>query len=502
MGTVASTLFPTQETLGMNPERVPTPEEQKAFELAIAQERPGPVLWNMFNAIAFLILVTLVLAGTGTGYQLFNNIEEVKANWDVNRCLPSIMPFASVYGANTVDNFQYCMKNIFTKHAQEVTGPFTSVLTIFSEMIGKIFAVANSIRETIATMGGGLMVIFQDFTDRIMNFFFQIRLSAIRIKNMITRMQALLFSVMFMGMSGIKGAVNFSNTSIFKFLAMFCFVPETLVRVEQKGTIPIADVRIGDVLLPIRTRVTATFQFGTPGQPMVNLRGVQVSAHHYVFYDGAWIQSMNHPDAIPIGGAHTSLICLNTEDHQIPIRFLVFRDYDETAEAGHRMMQAVEQRINATRTTGPLPNFEYSPTMNPTMQIRMADKTLKEVQEILVGDVLTTGKVAGILQKEVYEICPYAGGFLGSATLIWNGSKGQWIRIGTIVPPLRLETPQIYRGLVVLPFSQIELHTGERIRDYVEIASPDIEEFYQEELSPLGQGDGGHTKSTTKLTCP
>jgi hypothetical protein len=495
MGTVISTLFPTQETLGTSPERVPTPEEQKAFELAISQQRPGPVLWNMFNAMAFLILVTLVLAGMGTGYQLINDIEEVKANWDVNRCLPSIMPFASVYGADTVDNFQYCMKNIFTKHAQEVTGPFTSVLTIFSEMIGKIFAVANSIRETIATMGGGLMVIFQDFTDRIMNFFFKIRLSAIRIKNMIMRMQALLFSVMFMGMSGIKGAVNFSNTSIFKFLAMFCFVPETLVQVEQKGTIPIADVRIGDVLLPTKSRVTATFQFATPGQPMVNLRSVEVSAHHYVRHRGDWIQSGDHPEAIPIGGARQSLICLNTEDHQIPIGSLVFRDYDETAEAGVRMMQAVEQRINASRA--PLRSFEYSPTMNPTMRIRMADQTLKEVQEIMVGDVLSAGgRVIGTLQKEVYEICPYADGFLGSATLMW--SKDQWVRIGTIRAPIRLETPEIYRGLVVLPSSQIELHTGERIRDYVEIASPDIEEFYQEELSPLGQGDGGHTKSKTE----
>ena len=120
-----------------------------------------------------------------------------------------------------------------------------------------------------------------------------------------------------------------------------------------------------------------------------------------------------------------------------------------------------------------------------------------EVQEVVVGDELSAGgRVIGTLQKEVYEICPYADGSLGSATLIW--SKDQWVRIGTVVPPTRLETPQIYRGLVVLPFSQIELHTGERIRDYIEIASPDIEEFYQEELSPLGQGDGGHTKSTTK----
>jgi len=495
MGTAVSTLFPTRETIGINEGRTPTAEEQRAFELAISQERPGPVLWNIFNALAFLILVTLVLAGAGVTYHQVNNIEIIKANWKDNRCQPHIMPFAGFFGHDTVDNFQYCMSGIFTTHAQEITSPFTSVLTIFSEIIGKIFAVANSVRENIATMGGGIGVIFQDFTDRIMNFFFQLRLSAIRIKNLIGRMHAILFSVLFMGMSGIKAGINLSNTPLFQFLASFCFVPETEVYVVNRGKIPIADLRIGDVLsfADVHSRVTAKFHFGTPGQPMVSLRGVHVSAQHYVLYEGEWIQSSEHPEAIPIGGARQSLICLNTANHQIPIRDLIFRDYDETAAAGYKMMQAVDQRVNAIPLS-PLVNFEYSPTMNPTMRIRMADGDLKEARHIAMNDRLSTGgRISGILHKEVYEVCRYADGFLGSATLIWD--KDRWIRIGTREPVIRLSDASVYIGFVVLPYSQIELHTGDRIRDYIEIASPDMEEFYQEELRPLGQGDGGYTKS-------
>ena len=498
MGALISAFFPTEETLGTLAGRTPTPDEQQAFERAIAQERPGPVLWNFFNAVAFLILITLVLTGMGAGYHQSNNIQEVKANWSEYRCQPYIMPFASLFGHDPADNFQYCMHNIFNTHAQEITGPFTSVLTVFSEIIGKIFVVANSIRESIATMGGGLMVIFQDFTDRFMNFFFQVRLSAMRIKNLIGRMEAILFSIMFMGLSGIQGGVNLSNTALFKFIAMFCFVPDTLVHVEAKGHIPIADVQIGDILLPTRSRITGKFHFATPGQPMVRLRNVQVSANHYVLHEGEWIQSTDHPEAIPIGGAHRSLICLDTDNHLIPIRDLIFRDYDETAEAGYAMMQAVTSRLNARASMKPA--FEYSPTMNPTMRIRMADGQLKEAQHIAIHDRLSTGgQVVGIVHKEVYDVCPYADGYLGSATLIWD--KEEWIRIGTRIPPIRLQTSQIYRGFVVLPFSQIELHTGDRIRDYVEIATPDMEEFYQEELRPLGQGDGGHTKSATEIAC-
>ena len=477
---IVNGLFPTIETLG-DRGTAATPEEIKAFASAVTRIQQGPVLWNMFNALAFLILVSIVFVVITLGQQQAQHVTDIKMNWKENRCKPWVMPIAGFYGHDTVDNFQFCMRGIFTGYAQEITSPFTSVLSIFSEVIGRIFGVVNSIYENIATMGGGIQVIFQDFTDRIMNFFFQLRLSAIRIKNLIGRMHALLFSVMFMGMSGMTGAINFSNTTIFKFLATFCFVPETRIEVLDKGTIAIADVQIGDTLLPTRSRVTAKFHFATPGQPMVDVQGVQVSAHHYILHEGEWIQSMEHPKAIPIGGTRGSLICLNTEDHQIPIRGLVFRDYDEGMEAGCAMMQAVETRINGLPLmySMPLPSFEYSPTMDPSMQIRMADGSLKRAIQIVTNDRLSGGgQVIGILQKEVYEICAFADSFIGAATLVWR--KDRWIRIGTVEPVLR--SPRIYIGFVVLPHSQIELHTGDRIRDYVEIASPDIEEFYQEEI--------------------
>jgi len=476
---IVNGLFPTIETLGDRGKQA-TPEEIAAFASAVTRIHQGPVLWNMFNALAFLILISLVFVGFTMGHHQSHHITEVKMNWKENRCKPWVMPFAGFYGHDTVDNFQFCMRSIFKVHAQEITSPFTSVLGIFSEVIGKIFSVVNSIYETIATMGGGIQVIFQDFTDRIMNFFFQLRLSAIRIKNMIGRMHALLFSVMFMGMSGMKGAINFSNTTIFKFLNTFCFVPQTPVEVLHKGSIAIADVQIGDVLLPTQSRVTAKFHFATPGQPMVDLQGVQVSAHHYVLSAGEWIQAAAHPKAIPIGGAQHSLICLNTADHQIPLRGLVFRDYDEGTEAGYAMMQAVEGQINGLPAS-PLLHCEYSPTMDPSMQIRMADGSLSEARCIAMNDrLMGGGQVIGILHKEVYEVCAVAEGYVGSATLVWR--KDRWIRIGTVQPILRSTTPRIYIGFVVLPHSQIELHTGDHIRDYVEIASPDIEEFYQEEI--------------------
>jgi hypothetical protein len=198
---------------------------------------------------------------------------------------------------------------------------------------------------------------------------------------------------------------------------------------------------------------------------------------------------------VPLHGHNGSLICLDTDDHRIPIRDLVFRDYDETMAGGVAMMQAVERRLNVIAATGVgRLDVEYSPTVNPAMRIRMADGSLKEARHICTGDRLSTGgQVIGLLQKEVREVCPFAQGFLGAATLVWR--KDRWSRIGTFLPSIKLFTPAIYIGFVVLPQNQIELHTGDRIRDYIEIACPDVEEIYQAELT----GDAGHTGSWQEL---
>jgi hypothetical protein len=115
------------------------------------------------------------------------------------------MPFAGLFGFNTSENFEFCMGKIFTSHSAESMDSIGSVFGSFSTILTAVFGSINSLRNTIATLGGGINVVFQEFTDRITMFFFTIRMNAIRLKMMFGRIYALLFSVMYMGMSGISG---------------------------------------------------------------------------------------------------------------------------------------------------------------------------------------------------------------------------------------------------------------------------------------------------------
>jgi len=465
----------------------PSQDDINAFIRANTGTNKGPTLWNMFNAIAFLLIIKLILFAIMFGMHQVSNYQKVRENWKYYRCQPSVMPFASFYGHNVAENFQFCLKGIFTGHAMEITAPFSSVLGIFGKILGQIKGTINSITESISTMGGGIMTIFQDFADRIKNFFFQLRLSAIRIKNMVTRMHAIMFSVIYMGMSGIKAGTNFGNTFLFSFLDTFCFPPEIEVIVAQKGTIPIYKVEIGDILLPTNSRVSAKFHFAAQGQPMVQLKGgICVSTNHYILYNGKWIQAGAHPDATPVGPyERQSLICLNTEDHIIPMGPYRFRDYDETAEGDQATLEMIETRLNGKQSANPSLLTENSPTFHPETEVKLYDGSICKVKDLQVTMRLSTGDhITGMIHKEVCEVCQLSKKeIVGSATLVWETHK--WIRAGAFCSLMQYDTPVVFIGLITTTSSQIELASGTRVRDYLELCSPDAETFYAEIMNSL-----------------
>jgi len=448
-------------------------------------------IWDLFSAIAYVILTILVTGIIGFIIYYSDTITEVQKNWPKYRCQPSIMPFAFLYGHNTAENFQYCMGNLFQGSAMEIAGPFAGMIGSFTQTVSASMNATNSLRQSVATMGGGINVIFQDFTDRIKNFFFQLRLSAIRMKNLLTRMYTILFSIMYMGLSGMTAASNFGNTVLFSFLDAFCFPPETEIHVKGKGIIPLYKVLIGDILTD-GSKVTAKFHFAGQGQEMVLLDKIQVSTNHYVLFQGKWIKAVDHPDAVPTGPyERNSLLCLNTDTHSIPIGSYVFRDYDEGEEADQETMAFIEERLNGNRSNENSEsiqnsqNSENSPIFHPDTEIVLEDGQILKARDLQIGDRLSTGsRIGGIVHKELREVCSInETTWMGSATLVWNKQTQQWTRAASIVKPILLPAPVIGIGLIALTNSQIELANGIRTRDYMELCSPDSERFYEKMLS-------------------
>jgi hypothetical protein len=134
-------------------------------------------LWSFNNALLFLILVIIVAFVLVYGISAIFDIKKIKANWAEERCNPMVMPFAGLFGYNTKENFEFCMGKVFNTYSMPFFSSSSSMFSQFTGLLGSVFDSIGSLRNTIATLGGGINVVFQEFTERISTFFFKIRFS-------------------------------------------------------------------------------------------------------------------------------------------------------------------------------------------------------------------------------------------------------------------------------------------------------------------------------------
>lgn len=436
-------------------------------------------LWNPSNAWIIVLLMVIIAVISLFAVNKYNDATNITKNWGENRCNPMIMPFASLFGYNTKENFDFCMGKVFDTQSMPMLGSIGGMFAKFTVLLTVIFDSISSLRNTVASLGGGINVVFQDFTDRITNFFFRLRISAIHIKSLISRMYAIMFSVMYMGLSGITGLSSFTNTFLFSFLNVFCFPKNTKINVKGKGLTAIKDIKIGDVLLQTNSIVTATFCLYSKGQAMVELGPVTVSTNHYVMYLGKPIMAGDHPDAVKLGpwSSDEPLYCLNTSDNKIPVYDLIFLDYDETTDGDKDTMNFIEGRLNSTVVDKNYKFKEYCTAIGENTIIKTLNGN-KLAKDIKIGDKLVTGsEVVGLIRREVNEVCKLKNGtIITPATLYWNPDLNKWERFGEKMEIIEMRTELV--SFIVIPNSQIELEDGLRIRDYMELCSPDSEIHY------------------------
>jgi hypothetical protein len=109
----------------------------------------------------------------------------------------------------------------------------------------------------------------------------------------------------------------------------------------------------------------------------------------------------------------------------------------------------------------------------------MKDGSIRIIQDLQLGDSLSTGRVLGIVKKEVdaystrWPSCTPGCAVWDSSA---NNGHGEWVRAAS---PESLRRPHVQEWMsLVVESGQFELEDGLRIRDYVEIHSPDTNLFY------------------------
>ena len=222
---------------------------------------------------------------------------------------------------------------------------------------------------------------------------------------------------------------------------------------------------------------------------MVDIDKIRVSTNHYVYLEETPVvmKSKDHPDAIKApdwnGGIERPLVCFNTSDHIIPVSGYRFVDYDETEDGDSETMKWVDESLNAKQTGTKYTNGSYTTAVEGNTEIRLTDGTYVPISKLSLGQKLSSGRVIGLVKKEVKEVCKLPSGELvSSGNLIWFSSDRCWKRGFEELDTVVLETPEVYYSIICSPSGSFETKGGHTLRDYLEVHSPEAESFYAKQL--------------------
>lgn len=487
-----------------------------------------PSLFSLVMMFAGLSLVAYIIAE-------ISNYMEIRRNWAHYRCMPSVTPFAKLYGHDFAETMNFCMSQAVREHAPGVIDP------IYAE-INKITGVVDGVYDKVSSTADGVTGLLSGLNKFIVGFMNSFRLVGVRVrmtflqmKSIMDRIYGIFMAFAFAGISAITFGENLACNPLVVFMGeitgvdVCCFAPNTGIRMLDGTVRAIRHIRFGDVLQG-GAAVTAIYEFDGTHTKMVRIGGVHVSENHYVFDAeiGLMVHARDHVDAVPAESLNR-IWCLATSTNRIPVATttvaptqptLDCMDYEESSDP---IVQAEAQRIAETvlnsqiKDSRVLSFFEpdvqklnpnshhakpqtqthkhttvvgsYSLGMSPFMNVLMRDGGWKSLINVRIGDVLHSGGVVyGVVREQVrrsdcVELVPNSGILMSKAQLVWS-AHGQWRRIGvgTVLGTNENTDSNILLHLFVtnnefvvgVPSTDLRI----RVRDYAEVSCDAIQEPY------------------------
>lgn len=457
----------------------------------------NPSVMNSFKQPPSLFLLVMITIGLGIiAYVIASvaNYFEIKRNWAVYQCMPSVAPFSSFYGYDLNENMNFCISKSVSEHAPGVMNPIYSGINQINTTVGGVYGQVKSIESGV----GGLLKGFSDFVINFVNSFgligTRVRMSLIRIKDIFSRIYGIFISFAYAAISTITFAENLVCNPLVVFLGAItgvdicCFAPDTPIRMADGSTLPIAAVQIGDQLAD-GTQVISTYRFAGATTPMVRIDGVHVSGNHYLEEGGQWVQARSHSRA-RAAESLDRLWCLGTDTNLIPIVTdagdVTYKDYEESSDPS---VIAIAQAIAETTLNGPgsIPGPtvpDYSLGLDPTFRVLMKGGAWIPLASVQIGDVLATGAiVVGLIREVCEEQCLTPAGFhVSAAQLVFH--KGVWTRAAHFLP--LTDAAQVLHHLMLDRSEPITVGGEDEVlvvRDYAEITDEAIQAPYDKKMT-------------------
>ena len=161
-------------------------------------ERYGEyVFFAIIICISFILVITYI--------HIKINIEQIRADWNNQKCKPNIMPFAGMINAPdnmskmeyAEKNFAECTQNILTDISDIALIPVHYTISIITATVGEIMSIVNDMRELVNKIRNSVTDITSDIMSRILNIMTPLTETIITTKSMLGKSNGLVTAVMY-----------------------------------------------------------------------------------------------------------------------------------------------------------------------------------------------------------------------------------------------------------------------------------------------------------------
>ena len=269
-------------------------------------------------------------------------MKNIQNNWPKYRCNPSVMPFASSFGQDPMENFTYCIqnmqKNLMGYLLEPVNYSLSSVNSIGSEFMGAI----NNVRKMFSFVRDFITNIIKSVFGVFLNILIEIQKLIIGLKDTMGKTIGIATTMMFLIDGTVKTMESAWNGPPGKLTRALCFHPNTILKLQNGNLVKMKDINLGDILKN-GSEVIATLRINnmnkdqTYREPLYKLPNgekgsVYVTGKHLIFLNGKYDYVKNHPDAKISSRESETLSCLVTSDNKICVGKYVFWDWEDTPE--------------------------------------------------------------------------------------------------------------------------------------------------------------------------
>lgn len=144
------------------------------------------------SLVIILLFIFIYIVST-----LVLGLKNIKANWPKYRCNPSIMPFASHFGANAIENFTYCIGNIQMDLMNFFLKPIYFVMDLIGSLGDALLKSVQQIREMVSWLRFSVFAIVGDVLGIFINIITRFQLIIIQMKTLVMKMMAVTVVILY-----------------------------------------------------------------------------------------------------------------------------------------------------------------------------------------------------------------------------------------------------------------------------------------------------------------